>query len=228
MSKSTRFTTPFRFKIAARLAIVLLCVSSSLVIGDISWAKKPTREEIRNLIERLDTNDEIERDKAIEELIEIREHGVPELAKAGLEHESLLVRIGVRKIFENLYEIPDELNIALENSDIKFRKRAFRLLHQIYQLGRIGFNSESQASKIIPKLIKLLDDKDVSIRIIAADTLGRIDEKLVSDEIIKALAKLLNDKESEVRSSAASALGNMGEKAVTDKVIKALTKLLDD
>ena len=104
MSKNTRFTPPFRFKIAARLAIVLLCVSSSLVFSDISWGKKPTREEIRNLIEKLDTNDEIERDKTIGELREIGKDAVPFLVKAALENESLLVRIGVKEVFQNQFD----------------------------------------------------------------------------------------------------------------------------
>ncbi|MEL6462400.1 MAG: hypothetical protein AAFQ91_29955 [Cyanobacteria bacterium J06621_15] len=77
MSENTRFTTTFRFKIAARLAVVLLCVSSSLVFTDVSWGKKPTREEIQNLIEKLDTNDEIERDKTIGELEKIGKDAVP-------------------------------------------------------------------------------------------------------------------------------------------------------
>ena len=90
MSKNTRFTTPFRFKIAARLAIVLLCVSSSLVFSDISWGTKPTRAEICNLIEKLDTNDEIVRDTTIGELRETGKDAVPFLVKAALENESLL------------------------------------------------------------------------------------------------------------------------------------------
>ncbi|MEL7246559.1 MAG: hypothetical protein AAGM40_30195, partial [Cyanobacteria bacterium J06573_2] len=149
MSKNTRFTTTFRFKIAARLAIVLLCVSSSLVFTDISWAKKPTRKEIRNLIEKLDTNDEIERDKTIGELEKIGKDAVPFLVKAALEDESLLVRSGAKEIFESSQEIPDKLITALESTNVKVRRRAIKWLSEI------DFNfSFKSALKIVPKAIE--------------------------------------------------------------------------
>lgn len=90
MSKNTSFLSSIRFKIATRIAIILLCVSSSLVFSDITWAEKPTQEEIRNLIEKLDTNDEWERDKIIGELKKISddEDAILELVKAALENES--------------------------------------------------------------------------------------------------------------------------------------------
>ena len=50
MSKNTSFIPLFSFNFADRLAVALLCVSSSLVFSNISWAQKPTQEEIANLI----------------------------------------------------------------------------------------------------------------------------------------------------------------------------------
>ncbi|MEM9927147.1 MAG: HEAT repeat domain-containing protein, partial [Cyanobacteria bacterium P01_D01_bin.50] len=224
MSKNTSFIPSIRFKIATRLAIILLCVSSSLVFSDITWAKKPTQEEIRNLIEKLDTNDEWERDKTIEELKKASEDAIPQLVKAALKHESLLVRISAKEAMRYSYQgiVEEELIIALEDTNIKIRRRAIQLL---IKMGSY-FKLNSQASKI--KLTKLLNDKDSIVRAIATFVLGIMGEKAVTDEVIKVSIKLLNDKDNLVRVIAADTLGRMGDKAANDQVIKALTKLLND
>ncbi|MEM9928047.1 MAG: HEAT repeat domain-containing protein, partial [Cyanobacteria bacterium P01_D01_bin.50] len=231
MSKNAAFIPSFRFKIAVRLALVLLCVSSSLVFSDISWGKKPTREEIRNLIEKLNTNDEWDRDKTIEKLKKIGEDAVPFLVKVALDDESLFMRIGVKEVLiDSDYEIAgNELIIALEDTDIRTRRRAIKWFSE--WLSKRSWNIKSKYLYIVPKLTKLLDDKNSSVRSSAAYALWSMGEKIApDDEVITALTKRLNDdKDNSVRSNAAGALGSMGEKAATDdEVITALTKRLND
>jgi HEAT repeat protein len=77
-----------------------------------------------------------------------------------------------------------------------------------------------QSEQAIPELIKLLEDKDSSVRDSAASALG----KIKSEQAIPGLIKLLEDKDYFVRDSAASALGEIK----SEQAIPGLIKWLED
>ena len=224
MSKNTSCIPSFRLNIAALRAIVLLCISSSLVFSNISWAQKPTQEEITNLIEKLNTNDELELKDTVREFRKIGKDAVPTLVKTALKNENLQVQISAKHILEssNHEIVADELIKTFGSTDLKFRRRAIKWFNEI------SWNLELKAAKFVPQLIKLLEDEDNDVRQSAASALGRIGEKAATYEAIKALAKLLEDEDVFLRQNAIYALNRMGERAATDEAIKALAKILND
>ncbi|NET80911.1 MAG: NACHT domain-containing protein [Moorea sp. SIO1F2] len=78
----------------------------------------------------------------------------------------------------------------------------------------------TQSEKAIPELIKSLDNKNLYVRISAAEALGEIGTEATIDPLIK----FLDDPDPSVRISAASALGKIG----TETRIEPLIKSLDD
>ncbi|NEO47750.1 MAG: NACHT domain-containing protein [Moorea sp. SIO4A3] len=76
----------------------------------------------------------------------------------------------------------------------------------------------TQSEKAIPELIKSLDNKNLYVRISAAEALGEIGTEATIDPLIK----FLDDPDPSVRISAASALGKIGTEARIDPVIKCL------
>ncbi|MBD2216764.1 HEAT repeat domain-containing protein [Calothrix sp. FACHB-1219] len=86
----------------------------------------------------------------------------------------------------------------------------------LFKIRLLGLTKSEQA---IPGLIKLLEDEDYSVRIIAAEALGEIK----SEQAIPGLIKLLEDEDSDVRIIAAKALGEIK----SEQAIPGLIKLLE-
>ncbi|MBI4803184.1 MAG: HEAT repeat domain-containing protein [Elusimicrobia bacterium] len=74
------------------------------------------------------------------------------------------------------------------------------------------------AGKLIPNIIKLLQDKDDWVRASSAKALGRLGAK----EAVPQLIKLLQDKDDWVRARSAEALGRLGAKEAVPQLIKLL------
>ena len=121
----------------------------------------------RGLIEKFDTNDEWEREETIKKLRKIGKDAIPDLLKAALKDESLLVRNGALHVLKGTSEVvPDELITALKSGDLKVRRRAVILLSEsgagktslAFQIGRLVMleNSQERPSKhlMLPVLLE--------------------------------------------------------------------------
>ncbi|AFY56538.1 NACHT domain protein [Rivularia sp. PCC 7116] len=225
MSKNTSFFPTFSLNIVARLAIVLLCVSSSLMIGDISWGTNSCqKKDVNTLLKCLSQDDEILRDDVIELLKQIRksENADPLLLEAALTNKKLLVRSGVKQVFENTNEeVPEHLITTLKDTkDATIRRRAIILLSQI------NWKMESKSDEIMKQLSQDLNKNKTDVTLLrnATYTIGKIYQELyqknVTDEnsntdtskIIIHLTELLkfsNPKYNNVVQNTADALGKI-------------------
>lgn len=101
----------------------------------------------------------------------------------------------------------------------KFRTDDFRVYQDaLRDLERIG-------TPAVPALIEALQDKDVRVRVYAADVLGALGSK--AQEAVPALAKALKDPDQYVRASAAEALHEIGSQA-KDAVTELIGALKDE
>jgi len=102
----------------------------------------------------------------------------------------------------------------------EFQKRAVGLVDELDVPGwlKLELWGEVRSDDAIPRLLKLVEDSDSSVRKSAVSALGAIG----SEAAIPGLLKLLEDSDSYVRRMAADALGAIGD----DQAIPGLLKLL--
>ncbi|SDW69166.1 HEAT repeat domain-containing protein [Nitrosomonas oligotropha] len=117
-----------------------------------------------------------------------------------------------------------EAKVELETADRMFRQWIEYLLNEkntrelfLQLLSQPGAKIRYQASTL-QILIDALKDGDSSVRMSAANALGKIGDKAA----VNALIHSLKDENSAVRSRAASALGEIGDKAAVDSLIHSL------
>jgi HEAT repeat protein len=190
-----------RNKFVALLTVAFLSLSSPLAFTSNSWGQKPTDAQIAVLIQKLKSNDELERDKAIEELGKIGKPAVSKLV-AALKDENLLVRQGATEALSNigLPAVPALIS-KLKDSDTKVRRRAASAL--------VSIGTEAKAA--VAELRTALKDPDANVRSNAAWALGNIGTE--AKAAVAELRTALKDPDANVRSNAAWALGSIGTEA---------------
>jgi HEAT repeat protein/GTPase SAR1 family protein len=105
-------------------------------------------------------------------------------------------------------------NLLAEEATVEDRRRAAE------EIGKIGSAANFAASP----LVKVLKDKDSSVRLSAAEAIGKLGND--SEPILQGLLTLLTDEDSHVCSSAASALGELNN--ASEPVVQGLLALLED
>lgn len=197
-------------------AFILLLVLPT----DNSLAKKPQKTEIINLIERLNTDNKLERKKVVKTLKATGQDAVPLLVEAVLKEDNSQTRLNIKNIIHTISDrVVDTLIQALKNPNLEVRRRAIILLRDK------NWRLKSKSSDIVPTFVNLLKDKDVKVRSAAAEILGRMGEQAAQS--VPELIKLLKDWDVMVRYSAASTLGRIGEKAAPS-VPQLITLLKDE
>jgi HEAT repeat protein len=108
---------------------------------------------------------------------------------------------------------------------LKAAKDAKAKIAALKELGRLGAIQVSLTKPVVPEIVKLLDDKEATVRGEAAHTLGKI-EPDNKDEIVEKLAKMLKEEKDEpVRMNIAQGLADMGKDAKA--AIPALREVMD-
>ena len=96
----------------------------------------------------------------------------------------------------------EEIDALVNQFRAKDLKRRARAADDLVKLGAEG----------VPALSKLLEDRDGAVRVLAAESLGRIGPD--AKEAVTGLAGAMKDKDDLLRSAAAAALGQIGAPAV--------------
>ncbi|GET43819.1 HEAT repeat domain-containing protein [Microseira wollei] len=195
-----------RNKFVALLTVAFLSRSSPLALTSSSWAQKPTDAQIADLIQKLNSNDELERNKTIEELGKIGQPAVSKLV-AALKDGDLLVRLGAAQALESI-DLPavPALTAALKDKNVRVRRRAASALSQM-NLFAYSSSRPPELKAAIPILITALKDKDKNVRrnaTFALQSIGAEAKAAVND-----LTVALKDPDKDVRNNAAWALGSI-------------------
>ena len=153
---------------------------------------------------------------SVRTLINIGSSAIPTLAEA-LHHKDERVRLLAAEGLGKMNAIA-AVPVLIEVLNGRWVSDELRLRAAV-ALGRID---NSQLDRVMPILIKALDDSDMKIRFRAAMGLGLIGEP--ANAAIPALIHALGDSQATVRKHAAYALGEIGEsaKAAVPMLVQAL------
>ncbi len=195
-----------RYKFFAALTVAFLILSAPLPLTDKSWAQALTELDIAPLIEKLKSNDESERENAVDTLVEKGGEAVPALREALKDRDKEVRRsaaYALEQIGAEAASAVPELKEALKDRDKKVRRSA------AYALEQIG----AEAASAVPELKEALKDRDKEVRRSAANTLQEIGAEAAS--AVPELREALKDDDKEVRRTTAYTLELLGAEAAS-------------
>ncbi len=119
----------------------------------------------------------------------------------------------------------EQEEVAKNIKKLKTSKDAKGKVEALKELGRLGAIQVLLTRPIVPEIVRMLDDKDGSVRGEAAHTLGKIEPE-DKEKIVEKMAKMVKEeKEEAVRMNVIQGLAAMGSDAKA--AIPAIKEMMD-
>ena len=172
---------------------------------------------LRQALEDLDNANANDRKNAIENLAKLNSPIARQALKDAINHPLQDVRFSAALIqaeFKDLEAIP----ILLEAIHQQYQGSRYYDYHDAFLTSKAYQALCEMGIIVIPLLTESLHDKDVILRIIAAEALGKIGDPIA----VPGLLETLHDEIDLVRGSAAEALGKIGDPTAVPVLLEAL------